>query len=136
MSQITAEELRSIAVILTQLSSEIAQVSARFRFSHPTEFNALTEVQQEIFLKAESISEEAVDIIVSNPEVQAAADRIKESTENFKDALQTIEDIGRILAIATAVLNLVTSIATAIGGNPLTGLASTLASLNALIDAI
>lgn len=136
MDTFSAEECRQFAVQLTQVSSELKRIAREFRFTNQTDFDRIITLQMSILSSAQTMIAQAIDLTVSDPDIIDASARIEKSTENVKKALEKINDIRQILAIATAVLNLVTSVITGFGTGVLPGLSSSLSAIENLLAVI
>lgn len=136
MSTITSEQFRTIAVILIEISSELKLKAGEIQFTNPSEFDRLMNSQQNILILSQKIISEAVDITISDENLENAKERIIESTKKVKSAFKTIENIQKILSIATAIINLATSLITGFSTGGLVGIGSTVKSIEDLLDTI
>ena len=114
MAELTQQQARDLAEEFFELSKAVGD----FRFDHfdtltPEERAALQSLQQQLSNQSNHFT--AIAIQVTLDDLQGSLARIGQITGQVKHAVTTLNDVRRVIGIATSVVGLGAAIAT---GNP------------------
>lgn len=116
MSKLTQDQARALADGFFEISKAVGD----YRFAHfddlePDQLNALHSLQQQLSNQSNHFTAVAIEITLDD--LQPALDRIGHITVEVNKAVKTLNDIRRVITIAT---NMVTLGAAIASGNPTT----------------
>jgi hypothetical protein len=116
MSKLTQDQARTLADGFFEISKAVGD----YRFAHfddlePDQLNVLHSLQQQLSNQSNHFTALAIEITLDD--LQAALDRIGHITGEVSKTVTTLNDVRRVIAIAT---NMVTLGAAVASGNPAT----------------
>ncbi len=134
MDTLRTDQIRACADKFSTCATTLRSRARKIELDDPDKSKKLMNLSKSIANKADELINKAVDVAVQD--VQHAAQRIIESTQKAQAALDTINDIGKVLNIATAVLGLVGGIVKAITTGGIVGLGGLVGALDQSLGAL
>lgn len=117
--KMTAEEAGEIANLLIQVEEALKKYRSENILPKEDE-KIIKRVEDEIHLLATEMFTEAASLIVE--ESQASLEEIQKATVKARDAIKTINDVKRVIAIAAAVAKIAASVRSGDVGGVLNGI--------------
>ena len=116
MSKLTQDQARTLAEDFFEISKAVGD----YRFAHfddltLDQLNALHSLQQQLSNQSNHFTAVAIEITLDD--LQPTLDRINQITEQVNKAITTLNDIRRVVTIATSIVSLGAAIA---AGSPAT----------------
>src|SRR5678815_5001867 len=116
MSKLTQDQARALAEDFFEISKAVGD----YRFAHfddltPDQLNALHSLQQQLSNQSNHFTAVAIEITLED--LQPTLDRINQITGQVNNAVTTLNDIRRVITIATSIVSLGAAIAS---GSPAT----------------
>ena len=134
MDTLRTDQIRACADKFSTCAATVRRRARKIELDDPDKSKKLMNLSESIANGADILINKAVDVAVQD--AQDPAQRIIESTQKAQAALDTINDIGKVLNIATAVLGLVGGIVTAITTGGIVGLGGLVGALDQSLGAL
>ncbi len=131
MDTLKTEQIRACACEFRTYATTLRSRARKIELDDPDKSKKLMNLSKSIAKKADELINKAVDLAVQD--VQDPAKRIIKSTQKAEKALDTINDIGKVLDIATAVLRLAQGIVTAMTTGGIVGFGGLVGALDQLL---